>query len=574
MGESSGKISSTRRIISNVWVLTAFFLCGCGDFFAQKPTEIQSQHILHDIRQIEENPEVKNPLPELYREPAKRIKVKDGIKLFYFTKHHAVTELATLLNEQFATMETDSKGTTTYAPHYAITPNPATNQLIISCPDDQEADKVLEFLGKVDVPPIQVNIDCLILERFADVTTDWETTLFIENFLGERITVGGKTDDAGNLLPNFPGASLRESKRALFGLDVGYWENQGILGHQVRVIVDYLVSRGYLKILMNPTLETINGQKAKILSREYVPLEKILTKAGFDEPFSLTDYQWVEDSLEVTPHVYADGSIGLVTKVQSSSKSKPEGVVQTSVITERTIEIKENRIKPGESLIIGGVRKSVERSVIRGVPFFKDIPVLGVLFSSKDFEESATEVIFILTPSISSGGVEYTEMMEKVRQEHAKPEYETGLHETLTDPFGTGIYTELIEQEAALAEYERFKAELDRAEALEEVGQMKEALLDRAHDVLVAKTEAAKAATEAEIAKQEAEASKAEAERVKAEAAKAKTEAEKAAAEAKKAKEEADKAEAQKAKAEADKKAKEAKEKRQQTKVVAAKDKR
>jgi len=66
----------------------------------------------------------------------------------------------------------------------------------------------------------------------------------------------------------------------------------------------------------------------------------------------------------------------------------------------------------------------------------KDVPILGILFSSKDFEERGTEVIFILTPSISSGSVEYAEMMEDVKQKRARPEYEPGLEDVLTDPFG------------------------------------------------------------------------------------------------------------------------------------------
>ncbi len=394
---------------------------GCGDFFSRTPAELQTQAILDELREIKENPNVTNPLPEMYRSPSKRIKVKDGVKLFYFTKNHTVDKLSGLITEQLS---------------HKVNISSPTNQLIIDCPNDEEADKVLEFLSMVDVPPIQVNIDCLILERFADVTMDWETTILLENLFGERITLGGKTDESGELLPAFPGASLRESKRGEFGLDISYWKNQGVEGHQVRAIIDILVSRGYLKILMNPTLETINGQKAKIVSRENVPLEKILLGPEVLQPYSLTEYQWVEDVLEVTPYVYADGSIGLSTKVQIGSKSKPEGVVQVSIVTERTIEIAENRIKPGQSLMIGGIRKTEERTVIRGVPFLKDVPILGILFSSKDFEERGTEVIFILTPSISSGSVEYAEMMEDVKQKRARPEYEPGLEDVLTDPFG------------------------------------------------------------------------------------------------------------------------------------------
>ena len=280
----SGKdVNSTVRncILIIVTALGLSLLSGCGEVFSQKPTEIQSQEIIRDIREIKPNPNIKNPLPELYRGPAQRVEVKDGTKLLYFAKNLDVDKLAQLVKNIGYKVDTSSP----------------TNQLIVYCKDDSEADSAMEFLRMVDVPPIQVNIDCLILERFADVTTDWETTLFIENIAGAGVTIGGKTDSDGDLYANFPGASLRESQRALFGFDVGYWHNKGILGHQVRLLVDLLVSRGYLKILMNPTLETVNGQPAQILSREYVPLEKILTKAGFDEPFSLTDYQWVVDIL-------------------------------------------------------------------------------------------------------------------------------------------------------------------------------------------------------------------------------------------------------------------------------------
>ena len=46
---------------------------------------------------------------------------------------------------------------------------------------------------------------------------------------------------------------------------------------------------------------------------------------------------------------------------------------------------------PGSN--IGGLRKTERRDVIRGIPFLKDIPVLGVLFSRRDFEERVVEMV-------------------------------------------------------------------------------------------------------------------------------------------------------------------------------------
>lgn len=439
----------------------AFGLTGCGDLFEKMPTELESKAILRDISRVRENPHVDNPLPAVYREGPKRLRVDDGVKLFYFSRFLPVGDLS-YSNSKRRDLENKIHGFagTIKALGFNVSTNPSTNQLVIHCADDDECDRVLEYLEKTDVPPIQVHIDCLILERFGDVTQDWETTLLIENFLGEGITLGaGKYPN-----PAFPGASLRETRRGEFGLDFGYWMNKGIPGHQVRAVVDVLESRGYLKILLNPTLETVNGKSAMVQIRDNAPLEKTVTEGG-DTTYTVTTYQWVADTLSVTPYVYADGSIGLKTDITIGSKSKPEGVVQTPIITERSIKVEENRIEPGKSLIIGGMRKSEVRSVIRGIPFFKDLPLIGVLFSSKDFEEKATEITFVLTPSISSGGVDYASMSEVIREKFGTPDFKTELDEIVTDPLGSKVYSDLVEEKTDQAQSETIRFERQTAQS-------------------------------------------------------------------------------------------------------------
>jgi hypothetical protein len=147
------------------------------------------------------------------------------------------------------------------------------------------------------------------------------------------------------------------------------------------------------------------------------------------------------------------------------------------------------------------------------VPFFKDLPVLGILFSSKDFEEKATEIIFILTPSISSGGKPYEEILEEVQDLHRTPKYDTGIEEAITDPFGSNIYRIQAKERAAQAEFERRKAEIEKAAALEDVEQIKRKLLESAEEVMIEKAKAAKALSEAERAKAEAHKAQQEAEK-------------------------------------------------------------
>jgi Flp pilus assembly secretin CpaC len=463
-------------------------------FFERKPTEIESRLILNELSQVRENPHIANPIPDLYTNPPSRLKVGDGVKLFYFTKHHPSGDLSFSSKDKIKEKEVRGLGGTLTELGFKVSSNPSTNQLIVHCADDAECDRVMEFLERTDVPPIQVHIDCLILERFGDITMDWETTLLIENLFGEGVTIAaGKYPK-----PAFPGASLRESRRSDFGLDFGYWRNQGIFGHQVRQVVDILESRGYLKILLNPVLETVNGKSATVTIRDNAPIELQVTAKGASEQnrtitYSLTDYKWVADTLTVTPQVYADGSIGLKTSITIGSKSKPEGVVQTSIITERSVNVAENRIEPGKSLIIGGMRKSENRSVLRGVPGLKDIPVLGILFSSKDFEEKATEIIFILTPSISSGSIPYEQAAKMVRDKYKTPTYGPTVEEIVGDPTGSRVYAELMEKQAEEAKAGLVKARREAAEA-ERLALEQQALALRAQTDAIRYQEAMKQA--------------------------------------------------------------------------------
>lgn len=486
----------SKRMALRVWgllVLTA--LAGCGDFFAERSTEIQSVAILEELGQVKESPFTANPVPEMYQQRATRLTIKGGVKLFYFTQNHPANSLAGLINQQFGLV---------------CTTNNAINQIVAYCKDDLQADMVQQYLELIDIEPVQINIDCLILERFGDVTTDWETSILIENLFGEGVTLGKNrmmNNKATNLEPAFPGASLREKERANFGLDFGFWDNKGISGHQVRAIVDVLVSRGYLKILLNPQLETVNGKPATVTIKDNTPIEEVRTGSGADNVYNITKYVWVEDTLTVIPYVYSDGSVGLKTDIRIGSRSKPEGVVQRSIITERSINVEENRIQPGMSMIIGGMRKSEKRSVIRGVPFFKDLPLIGFLFSSKDFEEKGTEIIFILTPSISSGSVSNKKMVDMIRRKHADPEYKAGLSDTLTEPWTTSVYTDVLEREATEAELKRVEAEL----TYEQARQVAEVEKDRAD---MAEEEAARLKAEAAQLQQKSDQVSAEAQRL------------------------------------------------------------
>lgn len=562
MKSSSQIIGRSPWLIGVVCVGVVLWVGGWGSIFAQTDTEREAEGTLRDLK-INMVPGPNIPMPEVYKTPPKIVEqIVGGLpewKLFYFCRHHPSDKLKEIVHEQFATKLFDKKGKETKMVDYTVSSNPLTNQLIVRCPTKEDAEAVLELLDAVDVQPIQVKIECLISEIYADKTFDRETTIDIKNLMGENVTMtpGGLPfgtdvrqliDEGGALPAPFPGASLREVVRSRMGLNIGYLS----LTHNFTLLIDLLESKGYLKILMNPTLSVVNGGTAKVSSSQMVPLDRVtMVSTQADYLTTSTKYEDVVDSLEITAHVFADGYIGLETSILLGSKNTPEGVKQIPIITKKQIDNKENRIRHGESLIIGGMRKTMEFGVVRGVPILKDIPLIGFLFSGEDTEKRAVETIFILTPTISTDGRPKEEVIKEIQRKH-EPSSPDGLSEMITDPFGFKARQKERDRKLRDAEQSRIEAEVDKAQARIDVREANErtekAEAERNRietEAQKIETDAQKASAEANTKAKAAEEAKAAADKEKTDAAKTKAEADKLMAEAQKTKADAEKTMAQ-----------------------------
>jgi hypothetical protein len=509
------KISFSQMLIVALVLGVALWIGGCGDFLTDKTASREANKILDDLGRVETTTEPNIPMPSVYKQPPKIVEQIVGgapeFKLFYFCRHLSAAELEAIIYKQYATKLFNKKAQSTTLKDYTVSSIATTNQLIVRCPTREDVEAVLETLENVDIPPIQVKINCLISEVYADKTLDWETTTAISNLFGEGITAVPSATPFGrdvvewliesDPLAAFPGASMREFGRSKMGLNIGY------MGDNFMTVVDILESQGYLKILMNPTLEVINGKTAKVSSTQRVPVDRIHLQDTRSDFFKVsTEWADIVDSLEITPHVFADGYIGLETTIKIGSKLTPEGIKQLPIVTRKEIDNKENRIRPGESLIIGGLRKSERRDVIRGVPFLKDIPLIGMLFSGRDFEERAVETIFILTPTISTSGIPRDEMTEEVERRHESPG-----GNSFTDPLDLFEGKREKERKTKVAEKARTEAEAEKAVARAVIRDAKE-------KVKRAKTEAERATTQADRATLAEQYAKAEAAKAKADA--------------------------------------------------------
>jgi pilus assembly protein CpaC len=56
--------------------------------------------------------------------------------------------------------------------------------------------------------------------------------------------------------------------------------------------------------------------------------------------------------------------------------------------------------QPGESIVMGGLLQRIETRTINKIPLLGDLPILGPLFRSTQYQHSQTDVVFVMTPEV------------------------------------------------------------------------------------------------------------------------------------------------------------------------------
>ena len=108
--------------------------------------------------------------------------------------------------------------------------------------------------------------------------------------------------------------------------------------------------------------------------------------------------------LKVTPQVNKEGYITMLvqpsfTDVQEASISVSSSRVFNPIKRSATTLV---RIKNGQTLVLGGLLRSTETKVVRKVPFFGYIPIIGWLFTSSSTRRVNSDLVIFITPTIVS----------------------------------------------------------------------------------------------------------------------------------------------------------------------------
>jgi pilus assembly protein CpaC len=158
-----------------------------------------------------------------------------------------------------------------------------------------------------------------------------------------------------------------------------------------------------VRILAEPTVMAISGQEGSFLAggRIFVPVAQDNNKITLDEKeFGI--------GLRFTPTVLAGGRINLRVAPEVSEISREgigisagglSGAAILPLFTTRrastTVELYD-----GQSFAIGGLIRNSHTTNIHGLPVLGELPVLGALFRSTDFQQDRTELLFVVTPHL------------------------------------------------------------------------------------------------------------------------------------------------------------------------------
>jgi len=247
----------------------------------------------------------------------------------------------------------------------------------------------------------QVMLKVRFAEMQRSVSKNLSASLGVSNSSGARdlLETGSwlrgatATNPAGNTVGQFPVIAGNSESRGL-----------GVLGFttgslQIGILLEALESKGVVRTLAEPNLTALSGQEAKFLAGGEYPIPVS------DDGTITVEYKPFGVEMRFTPTVVDGDLINLqinasVSSIDGTVTQESDGIQLAAFKrreTSTTVEMRD-----GESFAIAGLLQDDFRDVSGQVPWLGDIPVLGALFRSAEYERGQSELVIIVTPHLVS----------------------------------------------------------------------------------------------------------------------------------------------------------------------------
>lgn len=278
----------------------------------------------------------------------------------------------------------------------------STNTLIFqTSPDDYG--QIISLLQTLDRPTksalIEVTVAELSLTDSSQLGVEWLATHAMNN----GATVIGGT--AGGLSLGNSGATFR-----VFDTIGG-----------VRATLNALASDNRATILSSPRVMARNGETATIQVGQEVPIITSQQSTGLTGTNSTGLLQTVQYRntgviLKVKPAIHSGDQLDLdVTQEVSQAQATETGVSSSPTFATRKVDTKLT-LRSGSTALLGGLISEDSSRGSAGIPFLKDIPLVGGLFSKKTGGGGRRELIVLITPYIANDSHEVETITEAFRK--------------------------------------------------------------------------------------------------------------------------------------------------------------
>jgi pilus assembly protein CpaC len=167
-------------------------------------------------------------------------------------------------------------------------------------------------------------------------------------------------------------------------------------------------SAGVTRTLAEPNLTAISGESATFIAGGEFPIPTGVTcqttaAGSVGQCAPSISFKKFGISLNFTPVVLTGGRISLrvmteVSEVSNDNSITVTGITVPSVKTRRAETTLE--IPSGGSMAMAGLIQDQTKQAINGLPGLSQLPVLGTLFRSRDFQDNKTELMVIVTPYV------------------------------------------------------------------------------------------------------------------------------------------------------------------------------
>jgi general secretion pathway protein D len=282
-------------------------------------------------------------------------------------------------------------------------------------------------IKQLDRQPRQVLIEVMVAEvTLTDdirLGLDWAIKTGSFRFAQQSIN----PDDPVIASPS-PNISVPAAGGTVLGLPAGGLTAFAFSTNEFFAILNALASDSRINVLSNPHVMTSENKKAvinvsdsiPIVTSQQVPIGGTTTTPPTNGTSAIVGTQSVEyrDAgviLTVTPRIGERGTVALDVKQEVNDIGGAEPPTGSRRIIKREAETSVVLVN-NQTLVLGGLirdRRSVED---RGIPFLKNIPVLGYLFGAKVNTSTKTELLILITPRVIGTALDAARVTEQMRR--------------------------------------------------------------------------------------------------------------------------------------------------------------